>query len=329
MGLIMKSHPFPRLLILFAFFLATPSLTRAFDGPLEVANQFPLFIHLNAPSLESPIVRDSIGVNLSYSSLYFMNGSAHWTTLMDLEALTINFRIKKKFGSRLELGLDVPFLSFNSGFMDPFLNWYHEAFGFPDYGRSQAPSNRFLYSIEKNGKPVVEGEPGKIGLGDIRLSGKYALPIPPDFPSLSLKADLELPTGDPKKGYGSGSLDWGVALLFEKQVASWLNIFGSLGLVIPGTWKAHQNIDLKPYYYGGLGLECAITKNISALTQAWIQSSPLPQTNISSLDRPAVLWSFGGRYHIGKTYLELSFTEDPNTAGAPDFTISLGLKKKF
>jgi hypothetical protein len=325
----MKDSSLSRVVLFLVVLLTARSPVEAFDGPLEAANPFPLYTHLNAPALESPAVRDAVGVNLTYSSNYFRHGSTHWSAWMDLETLTVQFRLKKRFGSRLELGLDLPFLSFNSGFMDGFLNWYHGAFGLPDYGRSRAPANRFTYTINKGGRTVVEGQPGQLGLGDIRLSGKYALLDSSHFLALSLKTDLELPTGDPEKGYGSGGLDWGLALLFEKAIAPCLSAFANVGVVFPGPWKAMQDIDLNTYYHGGLGLEWSITKTMTALTQAWIQTSPLPQTGISSLDRPAVLWAIGGRYHFTKTFLELSFTEDPNTAGAPDFSIQLNLKRKF
>jgi hypothetical protein len=43
----------------------------------------------------------------------------------------------------------------------------------------------------------------------------------------------------------------------------------------------------------------------------------------------AVLLSLGGRYYLGNSSLELSFTEDPNTSGAPDFTFNASFKRRF
>jgi hypothetical protein len=57
------------------------------------------------------------------------------------------------------------------------------------------------------------------------------------------------------------------------------------------------------------------------------QNSPFPKTGISSIDRISALLSFGGRYTSGKNSVELSFTEDPNTAGAPDFIVTIAFKR--
>jgi hypothetical protein len=43
----------------------------------------------------------------------------------------------------------------------------------------------------------------------------------------------------------------------------------------------------------------------------------------------AVLLSLGGRYYSGNNSFELSFTEDPNTSGAPDFSLNFSFKKIF
>jgi hypothetical protein len=68
---------------------------------------------------------------------------------------------------------------------------------------------------------------------------------------------------------------------------------------------------------------------VGLVAQVFVQSSPFPQTGISSIDRPAVLLTFGGRYYAGSNSFELSLTEDPNTAGAPDFTLNFSFRRKF
>ncbi|MCX5718928.1 MAG: hypothetical protein NT055_03005, partial [Nitrospirae bacterium] len=81
--------------------------------------------------------------------------------------------------------------------------------------------------------------------------------------------------------------------------------------------------------YGGAGIESALWKNFSLLGQVFVQGSPYPKTAIPSVDRTAVILSLGGRYSSGNNSLEFSFTEDPNTAGAPDFTVTFSFKRRF
>ena len=83
------------------------------------------------------------------------------------------------------------------------------------------------------------------------------------------------------------------------------------------------------FMFGGAAVEAAFWKHVGLIAQVFVQSSPFPETSISSIDRLAVLLTIGGRYYAGKNSFELSLTEDPNTAGAPDFTLNFSFKKRF
>lgn len=253
--------------------------------------------------------------------------STEWYVGLDMEVTELNLRLKKNIKDFLEVGVDIPIVSFSSGFMDGFINSYHETFGFPDYGRSSRPDNEFLYDLRRDGAPVVDGRGGRITIGDIRLSLKK--PILYGDPAISIKGDLEFPTGDAKDGYGNGSIDAGIAILFDKNLGSKVKTYVNVGAVFPGDLKGHKTVDLREYLYGGAGIEAHLLKNFNVLVQVLMQGSPYPETDIAAIDRPAVLLSLGGRYIFGKNSLELSFTEDTNTSGAPDFTLNFSYKRNF
>jgi len=323
---VMKRYLLPLLWVIIPLFLS-PAPAFPFGGPLQAKNEFPLFLPLNAPFIETAAYDHSFSVNLSYSSVYMVRNSAAWSVNLDMEVAELNFRYRKDILNLLELGIDIPVLSFNSGFMDDFLSSYHKTFGFSDYGRSGRPSNTFLYEVKKNGVLVIKAEGGRVGIGDVRITAKRTLLS--DDPAVSLIADVELPTGSASKGFGNGSIDAGVGLLVDKKLSEKIKAYLNLGVVFPGDFKARETIALKNFVYGGLCIEADVSKNISLLGQVFAQNSPFPKTGISSIDRTAVLLTLGGRYTSGKDSFELSFTEDPNTAGAPDFTITLAYKKRF
>lgn len=160
--------PFVSLLII----LVLSSKAFTFDGPLQVKNQFPLFLHIDAPYLESASIEDSFSASLSHSSVYLVRNSSGWSMGLDMEITELNFMFRKNIKDFIELGVELPLISFNSGFMDDFLNSYHNAFGFPDYGRSNRPDNEFLYEVRRKGVLIVKGESGLIGVGDIRFTLK-------------------------------------------------------------------------------------------------------------------------------------------------------------
>ncbi len=301
--------------------------TYAFEGPLQVKNQFPLFLNVNAPFLETASIENSFSANLSYSSIYLVRSSSEWSMGLDMEITELDLRFRKNIKNFIEFGVDLPFLSFNSGFMDDFINSYHDAFGFPDYGRSNRPDNELLYEVKRKGVLILRGEGGRIGIGDIRLTLKK--PILKGDPAISIRADVELPTGDAKKGYGSGSIDAGFAVLIDKKLSERFKAYGNLGVVFPGDLRGHERVELREFLCGGAAIEAALWKNLSFLGQVFVQGSPFPKTNISSVDRIVVLLSLGGRYSSGNNSFELSFTEDPNTSGAPDFTMNFFFKRIF
>jgi hypothetical protein len=315
--------------ILFFLLLISPlpAIASAFQGPLQVKDDFPLFLHLDTPYIETASMESSFSAGLSYSSLFLVKQSADWTVNLDMEITDLDFRLRKAFADRFEIGLDVPVLVFSSGFMDNFLESYHRTFGFPDYGRSTRPANEFLYEVRRNGVLVIQGKNGRIGLGDIRITAKTR--VFRGEPDISIMADLELPTGQASAGFGNGRLDGGLAVLLNKRLGEKFMSYWNIGVVFPGDLKAMETVHMKTYPYAAAAVEAALWKHLSFNGQIFFQNSPFPKTGIGAVDRIAALLSLGGRYISGKNSFEFSITEDPPTAGAPDVIFNLSCKKTF
>lgn len=174
---------------------------------------------------------------------------------------------------------------------------------------------------------IIKGENGRTSIGDIRISAKRMLFA--NDPVMSIKLDLELPTGDAQNGYGNGSLDADLSLLVNKRISEKIKSYLNVGVVLPGDLKGYEKVNLKEFYYGGAGVEIGYWKSLSIFGQMFVQTSPFPKTGISTVDRTAALLSIGGRYGLGKNSLEASFSEDISTSGAPDFTIAFLFKRGF
>jgi hypothetical protein len=309
------------------FLLSSLSSSFAFEGPLQVKNQFPLFLHLDAPYLESAAAGDSFSAGLSHSSVFMTRNSAKWSINLDMEITELDLRFKKTFPGLFEIGVEVPVLSLESGFMDSFLDSYHRTFGFPDYGRSTRPANSFLYEVRRNGALVVRGKNGEIGIGDVRLTAKKE--ILRNDPVVSIRAEVELPTGDASNGRGSGGIDTGLTLLIDKKIGERFMSYWNAGVIFPGHLRAREEVALRTSFHAGAGVEAALWKHFALLGQITFQTSPFPKTDIGSVDRTAALLILGARYSSGKNSLEFSLTEDPNTAGAPDIIFNLAFKRRF
>lgn len=307
--------------------MSIPSVILAFDGPFQVKNQYPIFIHADQPYLEKASMENSLSFSVSHSSTYTVQNSGSWTINLDMEITEINLRYKRIINDIVEFDVDVPVIVFSAGFIDGFLESYHDTFGFPDYGRSNRPHNEFLYEVRRNSRLIVEGETG-IGLGDIRISLKKPVISSNGF-NLSVKGDVELPSGRTKKGYGNGNVDMGISVLADKNISDAVMTYWNFGAVFPGDVKGHETVNLENFIYGGAGLETALSENFSLLAQVQGQSSIYPETDLLTVDREAYLLTVGGRFYEGNGSLEFSLAEDINASGAPDFIINLTYKIKL
>ncbi len=300
---------------------ARPIAAVELAGPFLVKNQFPIFMAAGQPYLEPATPADSFSAGLSHSSLFVMEDSSAWSAHLDLELTELNVRYRRTVPGGIELGVDLPFLRATAGFLDRPLAWYHRAFGFRDYNRNTRPDNAFLYELRLNGMPVIMGENDKSGIGDLRVVAKKQLLA--DDLIVSVMGTLELPTGDAKAGYGNGSVDTGVAVLMDRRLGQDAVWYTNLGAVFPGDLKGYQTVGLRNYGYAGTGLEALAWPSLSLIGQVSVQTSPYPRTDISKIDRSAVLLVLGGRYYAARGSVELSLTEDLNTSGAPDFILNL------
>ena len=288
-----------------------------FDGPFQVHNLYPLFLHADEPYLETAGTENSASFSLSHSSTYTVEDSREWMVHLDMEITEFAFRYKRIIRDLMEFDLDIPVLIIGGGFLDGPLESYHDAFNFADYGRSNRPHNELLYEVSRNGNPVIRGNSGT-RFGDIRIALKKPLISSDDY-VLSLKGDVELPVSNAKKGYSNGSVDAGISLLFDKHFSENTMTYWNAGAVFPGDLRGYERVNLRNYLFGGLAVESMFGEHLSLLVQLYGQSEIYPDTEIAAVDGRAYLITFGGRYYGEKKSVELSLTEDLNTTGAPDF----------
>ena len=117
-------------------------------------------------------------------------------------------------------------------------------------------------------------------------------------------------------------------MLAESSLGGSGAVFLNIGAVSPGDIKGSERMPLKEYAYAGAGVSYSFTERLCALAQVLAQGSPY-ESGIRELDAVAVLFSAGARYRGEARTWELSFTEDPLTAGAPDIMLSLTVSQSL
>lgn len=161
-----------------------------------------------------------------------------WELDLDLELWRIAFAARFAPVQGLDVGVELPLLRFDAGFLDGVVDGWHDALGVPGGRRDSLPSDRFSYRVAPALVPRMDLDPVPIGLGDatvdlrLRLLDGGELAAGPR-PTLALQVASKLPTGSPQAGLGSGAPDFGAWLLLEHggQV---LALHASLGLIVQG-----------------------------------------------------------------------------------------------
>ncbi|GBC60607.1 hypothetical protein DENIS_1564 [Desulfonema ishimotonii] len=324
-------------LMLFIFLHRVPlSQAGSSGGPLQVQNRYPPHLMFLTPLPDGPDLpgnnRFETAFSVDYSSVNVNEKSAGWTALIDMEMTVLSFSLAYGLSDRLSVGLYLPLVSMSGGFMDNFLEDYHDTFGFPNYGREDRPKNSFAYSITKDGKDWFQARDNGLHLGESVVSAKYSLwdERRGDRFSATLAYALKLPTGDADRGFGSGGYDHAVSLLSRarfKALAVYLNAGFSI-LSDPDTLGA--DISACNIFSMLLGGEYLLNDKWSLLSQLNFYTSPLDEdTGISQLDNESLELSLGCLCRITPDVdFEFAFCEDL-TRAAPDFTIHAGIRCRF
>lgn len=111
-------------------------------------------------------------VGLDYASMLelgFRYTLADTAYLLDAEALRLNLAVSRNLDERHFVLGEVWGGGAYDGFLDGFLNWYHDLLGIPFPERKQRPSDAFGYQYEPDGQQAIRFRKPGTYLGDIRL----------------------------------------------------------------------------------------------------------------------------------------------------------------
>lgn len=321
-------------------------------GPLPARNQHPAqltVLHLPVTSTAVlPAGEYAVRGDLAYTSLFLGEGRPGNRFRMDGEYLRASLGLRLGLleldlgpwaRGGLELGLELPMAHTSGGFLDGFLIGYHRVLGLPDQGRDRVPRGQFEIVAERDGQTVFSvdrseaelldvpvwltwqllgdraGQPGAAGLRPARGFG------------LAVRAGLELPTGDQRRGYGSGGLDAGIGLLLEHR-GEHCAVYAQL----QHTWASSpasvrdNGYRLADVTALAVGLELSLTDNLHAYAQLGHENSTLRRLQQQEMARDQLLLWLGGRYRLGSRWsLEFAVGEDLIGYVSPDVSFWLGM----
>jgi hypothetical protein len=301
-------------------------------GPLQATNRLPLHLLFLKPR-PVPVHGPSRGelevsVAAEYSNTFFDRRNDHWDVLMDMETTVAEVSLVFSPASRTALRLDLPLVSMGGGFLDGFLENYHDALGVSNYGRERRPKNEFAYRVTKDGLPWVQGEPGTFEMADMVASMQYELMNDRGGLNMSgsLLMALKVPTGDPDHGLGSGAFDFGIFLPMHWSAEPWSYYLmpGAAFIGDPETRGAHVSTRNTIALFGGVAYD--FSPRTTWLIQLNYYTSPIEKTGLDALDGGSLGLDVGFHHLLAEDcILEFAFGEDL-TRALPDFNLRLGLR---
>lgn len=313
-------------------------------GPLAIRNQSP--IHLLffqfVPERAVPLKHEQALLRLDIAETNTLTedtGRDGLSGRLDLEMTYANLQARIGLAEDWEVGMDLPVIFMHGEFMDGFIHWFERLINYERdiraEERKQDARNEYTYEVSRNGEAIIRGSEGRIGLGDVAFTLKWAPPSlreTASTPGVALRFAIKIPSGDASAGFGSGGPDIAFGLALEKTLERW-SLFGNLNVTVPidDDFK-RRNLDARPIFSGLLGVEYRFKPSLALVGQLSASSPVSRDTGLDFFDgwtdwpALALSWAPNPAWRLQAGIMENLFTS--SDAGA-DFGFFLSASYRF
>jgi len=313
----MKFRHFILILMVASLWLPAASEAQSLEiKPFYTQNQSPLSHIFGLPPMgEAKVLapgRKELRFSLDHASNYVKNDAANESILLDGETTRLGLALR--YGVRPD---------------------YHNAFGFPQGGRDQAPRDRLLYEYRKNNTDLLKVDRSGSGLGDIRLQAAWQLYKGGDRDAFAaaLRGSVKLPTGDSDQLFGSGSYDgalWLTAAADFPLAYGSLSLFGAAGMMGMTEGKVIKKQQNNWAGFGSVGIGWSPLSWLALKIQTDAHTPFFRDSDLRELRDNAAQLVVGGTVALTKNMtLDIGVSEDILVSTAPDVVFHLSLNSTF
>ena len=239
---------------------------------------------------------------------------------LDYESYRFNLSYLYGLSDNWNLKIDVPLIHQSGGIFDSAIENWHEFFGLPRGQRPDIEQNQYAIRYDFQSQSLLNLNEASTSLGDIQIAVARKL-IANKNTSMSLWANIKLPTGDEDKLSGSGATDFSAWLAMNQQLSkNWaLNL--NAGAVILGS-DNYQEIPLSDYaLYGHIMLGWLITDSINLKVQLQGHTSYYEKSQLAILGDTYLL-TIGTSIAINNcNQLDFAISEDIKVSSSPDISL--------
>ncbi len=305
--------------------------------PFAVRNQNPFILVYGLPATAPAEVlatgESSLQLRFDLTNNSKTSESSQERVILDGETYRTALIYKQGIADGWQLGVELPLIAHGSGFMDNFIENWHDTFGLSNSDREPWPKNRLLFSYSDNGLVEAEITDGTTGVGDLQLLLARRLTPLSEKSSLSLNASLKLPTGDADRLQGSGAAD----------LALWLSgaapeLFGDwhaggylqAGILLMGKGDLLPDRQRSHVLFGSVGLHWRAWPWLMLKAQIDAHGA-FYDSELAQLGGSSAMLTVGGSMPVrqGAGAIDLAIGENLATNAVPDFMINLAYRHYF
>lgn len=248
--------------------------------------------------------------------------------LFDGETQVLTLRAGRRFGSRLSLGVELPWISHGGGFLDRFIDTWHDGLGLDPGIRPSLPTGDLRYDYGRGDTPSLALHSQVAGLGDVTTSAAWVLAgadADPALPLVELTTDIQWGTGDARDLTGSGSTDIAAGLAASGVAGKRLGWSLRAGILWPGDVDAPLPAAARQVYYYEGSLSWRLVPALDLVMQAMGHSGAW-QSELRMLGGHSLQLGLGGDWRFAERFgLRFGVFEDLRVDSAPDFGLELAL----
>ena len=315
--------------------LLYPALgTTAPELPFDTTNQGLLIQLHGLPAIGTarPLAPAELRAGLSYEAANHFLAKSRATESLHLDGETHRTTLKlvRGFSAGREIGIEIPYVDHGGGFLDSFIENWHDFFGLPQNGRDRMPHDQLLFNYRRDGVDRIRLTQPTAGVGDVRLTAGQLLGNGTDT---MLRFSLKLPTGDDAELLGSGTTD--IALWFSTRCRSeacpgaW-SWYGGGGLLWMDRGKVLPDLQRRLVGFGSAGLHWRALERVTLGVQLDTHTPFYDDSELKPLSGASVQLVMGGWWRMHPRHaLEIAVIEDVAVDTAPDVVIRIGLHSWF
>ena len=180
------------------------------NSPFFTSNLNPLVQVYGLPTTRSAVLSEKsqlkVGVQLEAANTFSFGNNTQEAIFLDGETYRATLLMAYGLSEKIELGVELPYLSHDGGHLDSLIEDWHSFWNLPNGERNDFPQDQLGYSYQHDNDVLVNLQDSKSGIGDLSVLMGYQLATN-EQTEWALRGGVKLATGDADKLTGSESTD--------------------------------------------------------------------------------------------------------------------------